>query len=154
MRRTLQRTLIIVTGGALLGLAFNVVNPRRIPYRTPPKQAVPAADIISLSAAKELWDSGAAFFLDARAPADYAAGHIGNSFNLPAEAFVDRFPEVATMLTPDSQIVVYCDGEQCELSHHLAKLLRERGFTNVRILVNGWTVWHKTGYPTGKGAQP
>jgi 3-mercaptopyruvate sulfurtransferase SseA len=58
------------------------------------------------------------------------------------------------MLSPDSEIVVYCDGDQCDLSHRLMTLLRERGgYAHVRVLVNGWTTWRKAGFPTEKGAE-
>src|SRR5436309_1125022 len=145
MGRTIQRSLVIVVVSAALGLAVNAVSPRHIPYITPPKKAADASEFVPLPEAYRLWSSGTAFFLDARAPADYAAGHIANAFSLPAEAFNEHFPEVAPVLTPDSSIIVYCDGIECELSHRCADLLRERGYMNVRVLVNGWTLWHTAG---------
>ena len=36
------------------------------------------------------------------------------------------------MLTPDSAIVAYCDGMDCDLSHRLMDRLRELGYHNVR----------------------
>jgi rhodanese-related sulfurtransferase len=154
MRRTVQRALVIVFGSAALGLAVNAVSPWRIPYITPPKPQIAESEFIPLTEAHTVWGSGAAFFLDARASADYEAGHIANAFNLPAEAFDDHFPKVAPMLTPESTIICYCDGTECELSHHLADELRKRGYKNIRILKNGWTVWHGAGYPTNTGTQP
>ena len=158
MRRTLQRSLVIVVARRS---AWVVVSQwsvshgtRRIPFITPPKAEIPEQEFVPLTQAHELWSSGGAFFLDARAPADYAAGHIANALNLPAEAFDEHFPQVASFLTTDSVIVCYCDGIECDLSHRLAELLRQRGYTNVRILRNGWTEWNKAGYPTTKGAQP
>ena len=154
MRRTVQRALVIIFGSAALGLAVNAVSPKRIPYITPPKPPVAESEFIPLAEAHDAWAGGAAFFLDARAPADYAAGHIANAFSLPAEAVDEHFAAVAAMLTPDSAIVCYCDGVECELSHHLAELLRQRGYKNVRILKNGWTSWRGAGYPTNTGEQP
>jgi rhodanese-related sulfurtransferase len=154
MRRSVQRALVIVFGSAALGLAVNAISPRRIPYITPPKPVLQNKDVISLDEAHRLWGRGTSFFLDARAPADYASGHIANAFNLPAEAFDEHFPAVASMLTADSSIIVYCDGTECELSHRCADLLRQRGYKDVRVLVNGWTVWHMAGYPTSTSAQP
>jgi len=154
MRRTIQRSLVIVLLGAALGLVANAVSPRRIPFITPPKTEIPEQEFVLLSQAHELWSSGAAFFLDARAPVDYAAGHIANAFNLPAESFDDHFAQVASFLTTDSTVVCYCDGTECDLSHHLAELLRQRGYTNTRVFRNAWTEWKNAGYPTTKGAQP
>jgi rhodanese-related sulfurtransferase len=92
--------------------------------------------------------------LDARPAADYAAGHIAHALSLPAEKFDTRYEQIAPMLAPDASIVCYCDGMECDLSHELAELLRERGYTNVHILVNGWTVWSKAGLPTRRGTEP
>ncbi len=154
MPRTIQRALVIVITGAALGLAANAVSPRRISCLTPPKQAVPQSEFIPLPQAYQVWGGGTAFFLDARAPADYAAGHIANAFSLPAEDFDEYYPQVAAMLTSDSTIVCYCDGMECDLSHHLTDVLKQRGYTNVRILRNAWTEWSKAGYPTTRGNQP
>ena len=113
-----------------------------------------SSDLIALADAKTLWETGATFFLDARAPADYAAGHIANALDVPVEQFDETFPQVAPMLAPDSSIVCYCDGVDCELSHRLVALLRQNGYANVRLIVNGWTEWRQAGYPTHAGEKP
>lgn len=154
MRRTIQRALLIVVAGAALGLLVNQVSPRAIPYITPPMAKVAASDTITLEEATQLWQTGAAFFLDARPPAQYTAGHIANAFNVPAEDFATHYRAVAPMLAPDSPIVAYCDGMDCELSHQLTGKLRELGYKNVRILMNGWTSWRIAGHPTQTGVQP
>jgi Rhodanese-related sulfurtransferase len=151
MFRTIQRALLIGVLGAVLGLLANAVSPWRIPYITPPKKLVKAEEFLTLDQAKELWSSGASFFLDAREPVDYAAGHIANAFNLPAANFEQRYPDIAQMLTFESQIVVYCNGEECELSHRLAEKLHEQGYKNIRLLHNGWTIWRDAGLPSETG---
>lgn len=154
MRRTILRSLVIVLLGAAIGLIANAVSPQRIPLLMPPRAEIPDREFVPLTEAHDLWSSGGAFFLDARAPADYIAGHIPNALNLPAEAFDERFAQVASYLTTDSVIVCYCDGVECDLSHHVAEMLRQRSYANARILKNAWTEWNKAGYPTTKGAQP
>lgn len=154
MLRTLQRALVIALSGAALGLGFNTVSPRRIPFRTPPPVVLLATDTIPLPEAQRLWAGGAAFFLDARAADDYAAGHIPNAFSLPVETFAARFPQVAPMLTREMELVIYCDGEKCELSHQLQKSLRDLGYTKSRVLVNAMTVWRRAGLPVTMGGEP
>ena len=154
MWRTIQRALLIVGVGGVLGLAANALSPRGIPYIAPPRPQLQAQDVVPPQEAHELWSSGAVFFLDARAPADYSAGHIANAFSLSVEDFDQRYPGVASMLTPDSIIVVYCDGLQCDLSHRLMVKLGELGYRHVRVLVNGWTVWQTAGWPAHRGEQP
>jgi len=55
-------------------------------------------------------------------------------------------------ISPDTPIITYCDGEICELSHNLAIFLRDMGFRNVRILVNGWALWKEEGLPIASGS--
>ena len=50
-------------------------------------------------------------------------------------------------MEPETPIITYCDGETCNLSHDLALFLRDMGFMNVRVLVNGWTAWHESRFP-------
>jgi rhodanese-related sulfurtransferase len=154
MWRTVQRSLVIVVASAALGLAVNAVSPRRIPYITPPKLVIADSEFIPLSDAYQAWGAGSAIFLDARAPADYQAGHIANALSLPAEVFDEHWSQVAPFLAPDSAIVCYCDGVECDLSHRLTEKLREHGFKNIHVLKNAWTEWSKAGYPTTTGPQP
>ena len=154
MRRSIQRALVIVVAGAGLGLAANAVSPRRIPYITPPKAPLQVQDMVALPEAQALWSSGNAFFLDAREPADYVAGHIAGALSLPIDEFNDYFSPVASILTPDSAIITYCDGMDCELSNRLMVRLRELGYHNVRHLVNGWTAWRNAGLLTHTGELP
>jgi rhodanese-related sulfurtransferase len=142
-----QRALLIILLGVTLGLLSNAISPRGIPLITPPKKVPKQEELIPLQKAHDLWDSGNAFFLDARKPADFEAGHIANALNLPVEEFPEYFLNVAPKLSLDSPIVVYCDGIACELSHHLADQLRQNGYTNVHILFNGMTTWRTAGFP-------
>jgi rhodanese-related sulfurtransferase len=143
--------LIIVLVGSALGLLANVISPKRIPLITPPKKAPTPSEFMPLTQAHDVWSGGTAIFLDAREPADFAAGHIANALNLPVQEFPEFYPKLAPMLAPDSQIIVYCDGTECALSHRLADQLRQQGYGDVHILFNGWTAWRTAGYPTAQG---
>jgi rhodanese-related sulfurtransferase len=153
MRRILQQASVILLIGVLLGLAGNQASPRGLPLIAPPKAAFNAGEFISLEKANELWRNGATFFLDAREPADYAAGHIGNALNLPAQSFEEHFGEIAPMLAPESSLVLYCDGRDCELSHRLQDSLRHLGYTNTHLLFDGWSTWRQAGLPTTEKGQ-
>ena len=148
------RALIVVMLGMGLGLAANQVSPRGLPLITPAERSSTAGEYIPLDQAGQLWRRGAALFLDAREPADFAAGHIGNALNLPAQSFPEHFSDVAPMLTPTSELVLYCDGKECELSHRLASSLHQLGYTNTHLLFNGWTAWRQAGLPTTIGGKP
>ena len=61
--------------------------------------------------------------------------------------------DVIADLANDAVIITYCDGDTCNLSKDLALFLENLGFSKVRILVNGWTVWHDAGLPVETGNQ-
>ena len=105
---------------------------------------------IPVGEAKQLFDRKAAKFLDARPQSQYNEGHIRGALNLPWQDISTAFTEIAAQLDEKDTIITYCDGESCELSHDLAMYLKDMGFVNVRILVNGWTVWQNGGLPTEK----
>ena len=153
LKITLPRALGIVLFGSGIGLAGNQISPRGLPLITPLKPVQKAESFLSLDRAKQLWRSGAAVFLDAREPADYAAGHIGNALSLPAQSFAQHFGEIEPMLTPATELVLYCDGPECELSHRLRASLRQLGYTNTHLLLNGWTVWRQAGLPISAGGR-
>lgn len=151
MKQILSQALLLILLGTGLGLAVNQVSPRGLPLIAPPKAAPVPSEFIALEQAKLLWQGGEALFLDAREPADYAAGHIGNALNLPAQSFAQHFGNVAPLLTPEQTLVLYCDGLECDLSHRLAASLRQQGFTNIHLLHHGWTVWRQAGLPVTLG---
>jgi rhodanese-related sulfurtransferase len=103
---------------------------------------------ISLEEAEKLYFTHAAVFIDARSAEEYAQGHIRNARSLPWQEVDLNFMTVTADLEMTTPIITYCDGETCELSHDLALFLRDAGFTDTRVLVNGWTVWQQAGLPT------
>jgi rhodanese-related sulfurtransferase len=105
---------------------------------------------ISLVEAKELFLKKAAIIIDARPNDDYEKGHIKGAHSLPWDEVEQKFMTVTKDISNDTPIITYCDGETCELSHKLANFLLDFGFTNVRILVNGWTMWQNADLPIEK----
>lgn len=105
--------------------------------------------VISLEQARTLFEQKSILFLDARPKEQYDEGHIDGALSLPQQEAENYFVQLASKLdnTVDKTIITYCDGETCELSHELALFLKEMGFDNVRVLVNGWSVWNEAGLP-------
>jgi rhodanese-related sulfurtransferase len=106
---------------------------------------------IPLEEAEMLFSSHAAVFIDARSLDDYVKGRIQGARSLPWQEVDSNFISATQDLDLETRIVTYCDGETCELSHDLALFLRDAGFTNSRVLVNGWTVWQQAGLPVESG---
>jgi rhodanese-related sulfurtransferase len=106
---------------------------------------------ISLFDAQQLFANDAAVFIDARPMEDYLQGHIQGARSLPRQELDLKFIEVTKDLDPQTPVITYCDGETCELSHDLALFLRDAGFVNTRVLVNGWSLWRLAGMPVESG---
>jgi rhodanese-related sulfurtransferase len=102
---------------------------------------------ISLQEAEKLFRGQGVVFLDARSAESYIRGHIQGARSLPWQDVDQFFVEVTEDLKSETPIITYCDGETCSLSHDLAVFLKDMGFMNVRVLVNGWTVWQAAGLP-------
>ncbi len=105
---------------------------------------------ISLVEAKKLFLRQAAIFIDARPDDDYEKGHIKGARSLPRHEVDQRLMSVTEDISTDTPIITYCDGESCELSHDVANFLVDMGFSNVRILINGWTKWKEADLPIEK----
>lgn len=117
--------------------------------------------VISLEEAKRLFEKNSVLFLDARPKEQYDEGHIQGALSLPQQEADSYFMDIAPKLeesrlgnngssdesSKGKVIITYCDGETCELSHDLALFLKEMGFNNVKVLVNGWSLWQKAGLP-------
>jgi rhodanese-related sulfurtransferase len=106
---------------------------------------------ISLFEAQKLFANDAAVFIDARSAEDYSRGHIHGARSLPRQEMDLKFIDVTKDLDLETPVITYCDGETCELSHDLALFLRDAGFVNTRVLVNGWSLWRLAGMPVESG---
>lgn len=105
--------------------------------------------VISLKEASRLYMENKALFLDARPERQYNQGHIKSALSLPWQNVDERFMELSDrLLKNEKTIITYCDGENCDLSHELALFLSEMGIADVRVLVNGWTIWREARLPT------
>jgi len=98
---------------------------------------------------QQLANGAAMVLLDARAPSDYAAGHLAGAIDLP---FYDVGNYLDTL--PDDQwIVCYCACPHAE-SGRAAQTLQQNGFTKVTILDEGFFGWQSAGYHVCTGASP
>jgi rhodanese-related sulfurtransferase len=109
---------------------------------------------IPLEEAQKLFAANAAVFIDARPAEDYSQGHIRGARSLPWHDVDQKFADVTQDIDLKTPIVTYCDGETCELSHHLALFLQDAGFSDARVLVNGWKLWNQSGLPVESGMPP
>lgn len=141
--------LSIVLLGGILGVCANILRNDRIPLIAKKSYNENVEGQISLSEAKEKFDSGMGFFIDSRPESAYRQGHILNALSLPEEDFEEKIEEVKELIPDDKEftLIIYCGGEVCESSVKLANKLKEYGYSNIRVFQGGWNEWVKAGYP-------
>ncbi|MFN8045336.1 MAG: FAD-dependent oxidoreductase [Dermatophilaceae bacterium] len=99
------------------------------------------ADNLRTGVAVEIqWDeladamAAGATLVDVRTPAEFAKGAIPGALNIPVDDLRDRLDEV-----PPGPVVVHC---AVGLRGHVAaRILRQRGWDDVRNLSGGYTTW-------------
>lgn len=147
----------LVILSAVAALAVNAVRTDRLPLvgdfsvATRVTTATGERMDIPLEEAEKLFFTHAAVFIDARPAEEFAQGHIRDARSLPWQELDLNFMTVTADIDLSTPIITYCDGETCELSHDLALFLRDAGFANTRVLVNGWTLWQQAGLPVESG---
>jgi rhodanese-related sulfurtransferase len=117
--------------------------------------AAPWVEISGEEAAKRR--AAGAIVFDARRSSEYRAGHIAGARSLSVwEAGLDegiqRFFAEGHATSED--IVVYCNGGECEDSHTLAQKLFLAGFDHVAVYRDGFPDWKQRGLPIHQGLEP
>jgi rhodanese-related sulfurtransferase len=103
---------------------------------------VPAATV-----AKAMDDKSADILIvDARPPADYEFGHIPGAINVP---YFEPEKHLA-QLPKDKWIVAYCECPHAE-AEQVANYLEKQGYTQVRVMDEGYQGWKDIGRPTVGG---
>ena len=116
-------------------------SPTQAPVQTQAPRDVqdPEPEILQVStaeAATMLERERSYMLVDARPEADFLAGHIPGSINVPYESVGDEPPEA--LPDKDQRIFIYCGGGG--LSYQLAVKLRDMGYTNL-VKFGGMKEW-------------
>jgi rhodanese-related sulfurtransferase len=139
---------MILLIAVVLGLGFNHFRSNRLPLVCNwTDQQAQNNFTISITEAARLFQQNKAVFLDARPFESYEKGHIQGALSLPWHVVDEKFMEVMDKIEPDRIVITYCDGPACDLSHLLANFMMDMGFKDVRVLVNGWTLWTQRRLP-------
>jgi rhodanese-related sulfurtransferase len=94
-------------------------------------------------------------FVDARDKDQYQQGHIPGAYDFDPYHPEDYFAAVLPACQQAAQIVVYCDGGDCDDSETAALLLRDVGIPNQKLFVygGGFTEWKANSLPVETGAR-
>lgn len=85
---------------------------------------------------------GSVALLDVRPHEEFQAGHLPDAINIP----LDELETMLDALPRDREIVAYCRGPYCVLSHEAVERLRKLGF-RVRRFDEGFPQWKAAGLP-------
>ena len=137
MAKTLKDAILIILSALVLAFAVNAISPNgihivgvwydnrhKIELATPPSFDSKVDSLLTMEDAFALWQAKQAIFLDAREPEDYNKGHIPGAYNFPFEEWDQYWESIKTKLTPETRIVCYCGGLDCELSLDMARELK------------------------------
>jgi rhodanese-related sulfurtransferase/predicted transcriptional regulator len=75
--------------------------------------------------------------VDVRPQHEFEAGHIEGAQSIPLDEFEQRLDE----LPSDREVIAYCRGPFCVMSHEAVHRLRDAG-RSARRLEEGWPEWH------------
>jgi DNA-binding transcriptional ArsR family regulator len=113
--------------------------------------ALPLEGIRLMSRAELLAASrdGEVVVLDVRPADEFAAGHLSGAVSIPLSELADRLGEIPA----DTEVVAYCRGRYCVLSHDAVRLLEANG-VSARLAQDGVAEWLASGVELVTGNEP
>lgn len=157
----IKNAIALLIAAAMLGAATNIVSPNKIDfigtYRNlssgdgpivPPSAEAGDPPFIDVSVAQMEHAAGNILFIDSRDEYEFKCGTIPGSINIP----FDYLPEIddltgyldsALGVGKDFPLLVFCSGEECDLSLHMGRLLQDYNYTTISIFFGGSREWEK-----------
>ena len=96
--------------------------------------------------ATRLMNTGNALVLDVRANGEFSGGRIPKSKNIPLAEIDKRIDEINKF--KDKPVILAC--ATSSRSGAAARLLKQRGFTDVYLLAGGFAAWQQASLPVEK----
>lgn len=155
MKKILFGLMPLILAFTLIGCTSKNLVPAKTTLQVPsPKVAklikqynleVVDKDYVCSKLGKGTKSSVKAILIDARPAKKYSARTIPSSINIPDTKFEEYYANFSK--TPkDKELIVYCGGWDCAKSPKVAKLLRDKGYTNVKLYQAGEPEWTKKAY--------
>jgi rhodanese-related sulfurtransferase len=94
-------------------------------------------------------------FIDSRADREYQAGHVPGAYPFDRYHLDNFLPAVLPVCQTAEQIVIYCNGGDCDDSEFAAIALRDAGLpgTNLLVYAGGLAEWTANALPIERGAR-
>ena len=106
---------------------------------------VDGATEVDAATAKALRDRGVPF-VDARAPLDYANGHVPGAVNLSLVTAMSK-EALAKVAGHEDEIAFYCHTKYCSVSAYASAKAVVWGYKRVYRFAGGFPEWKDAGYP-------
>lgn len=144
---------VIALVGALAGIGFNAVSPKKLPLVQSEKRTVDNFRMVTTDEVKFYLHEEGALTVDSRSPEEYSLGHIPGAVCLPEETFDAAFPKLQVRLKVAPFLIIYCSGGSCATSEYLAKKLADKGIPGEKILIygDGFPGWMRAKNPIESG---
>jgi len=127
----------------MISLALLAVFPASVAAFIHPKRPEwhrPAGDEVELSTARQ-WQEKV-LWVDARPREQFDADHIPGALLLNSYEWEELLDPFLDHWKAGLTVIVYCGGENCDLSKEVAKRLREEvQIPDVHVLKGGWQAW-------------
>ena len=161
-----KQAAYILIISAVIGLCLNLVRADRIPYFgqwremhtgdgpiTPPKPEPGDPPFVTIDGVQIDFNSGSTVFIDSRELEEFECGTIPGSVSIPFDYlpetidFGSYFDSALGSIPQDKRVVIFCSGDECDLSVHLARNMQAVGYTNLAIFFGGSREWERFGLP-------
>jgi rhodanese-related sulfurtransferase len=84
--------------------------------------------------------------VDSRPYDVYFNGHLPDALSMPDALFAGKY--LSSMpADKNTEIITYCGGFHCLLSHNSAQILVDNGYTDVKVMAGGVPAWKQAGLP-------
>jgi rhodanese-related sulfurtransferase len=151
--RLLATTAGLLALSILLGAGFNALRPAstRLSWTEDWERHIETLafragiPVTFLMGARERVNDPATVVFDARIPDEYQAGHLPRALSLPVGDVDQAILPHVHRLMPQTPILLYCGGADCEDALDLALKLREFGFGNLTVYTGGYAEWMEYG---------
>ncbi len=145
-RRALPEAAVLLTVALAATAVLWALRPDRLPWRADPQvyELELAAPLVAPAEALALYDAGDHLFVDVRP--GQPATTVPGAFLVREDSFDDDLLRFFDFLTPADPLIVFGDGALAAASN-VAGRLRDRGWTDLRIMSGGLAAWEAAGGP-------
>ncbi len=150
----------IIIASVILGITYNYFSVDGIDFLRKPTVIKNINDFeesdstsiigIDLAQAVNFYNTNAAVFVDARDQWDFSETHIAGAINIPEFSFEPK-DSILSGFSKHQIFVLYCNGDDCDISKRLAMKFKKLGFINTFVFLGGIFEWEETGLPVEKG---